>query len=92
MSPAQTLANFLDPVREDFVFWVPKVGVSCEMPLKKSKNTQRESAVLAQTDDTYNENSDFGTHQRIQRIQRIVRKRYRQRQVRPSSHTRRGPI
>ena len=42
-SPAPNLANFLDPVREDVVFWVPKVGVSCETSSNKSnKNITRE--------------------------------------------------
>ena len=68
--------------------------------LKKVKKTSRESAVQAQNDNPYNENSVLGTIRRIcricricriRRICRILRKRCQQLQVRPPFHTRRGP-
>ena len=59
--------------------------------LKKVKKTSRESAVQAQNDNPYNENSVLGTHPRIPRIHRIPRIRCQQLQVRPSFYTRRGP-
>ena len=66
----------------------PKTRWFTQGCMKKVRKTSRRSAVQAQNDNPYNENSVFGTRCRIRRI---CRKRCRQRQVRPSSHTRRGP-